>query len=561
MERYYRKELAHLKGVAAEFAAAHPALAPMLRGPSADPDVERLLEGVAFQTAVLRQKLDDDLPDLVQQLAALIFPHYLRPIPATTIVAFSPKPSLPRTETIPAGVQLASVPVEGTRCLFRTCAPVEIHPLQLSDAAFEAPALTLRFALQGLSTADWSPRSLRLFLAGPEAPEIYLLLCRSLQRIVLHDEQDSRLTVLPKECLQPAGFAQEEALIPYPPQSFPLYRLLQEYFTIPQRFLFLDLLGWERWLKRGNGSTFSIRFELDHFRDRPPKVRRDSFVLFAAPAVNLFKHDAAPLHLDHRAERYLVRPEGLTADQAQVFSVDRVTGFGAGGERVYHPFDAFRTAASPPCYNTTTVSSSQGPETYLTFAYHKDAGLPHAETLSLALTCSNGTLADGLGVGDLCECTASPDFAGCRNILPVTPALLPRFDEDLLGRLVAHLSLNRRAPADAADLRAILRLYLFEDSLNHASVAANRKRIEGMAHLVTEPAELVLDGMRVRGRNLRIAITEDNFAGRGDIFLFGTVVSHFLAGCAAINTFTSTTFDLKVETLLWKPQHGQPAVR
>ena len=52
--RYFQEELAHLKDLGAEFSKAHPALAPMLSGPTADPDVERLLEGVAFLTGLLQ---------------------------------------------------------------------------------------------------------------------------------------------------------------------------------------------------------------------------------------------------------------------------------------------------------------------------------------------------------------------------------------------------------------------------------------------------------------------------------------------------------------------------
>lgn len=138
--RYYQDELAYLKELGAEFSKAHPALAPMLTGPTADPDVERLLEGVAFLTALLRQKLDDEFPELINELMQLIWPHYLRPIPSTTIVAFTPKPTLKQSQIIPSGIQIASIPVEGTSCLFKTAYDLEIHPLNLLDASFAQPS-------------------------------------------------------------------------------------------------------------------------------------------------------------------------------------------------------------------------------------------------------------------------------------------------------------------------------------------------------------------------------------------------------------------------------------
>ena len=150
INKYYQQELSHLRDLAVEFSKAHPALAPMLSGASQDPDVERLLEGTAFLTGMLRQKLDDEFPEVVHGLMSLIFPHYLRPIPATTIMAFTPKPSLMETLTIPAGTALNSIPVDGTKCTFRTCYDVQVSPMQITRARVEdqpgrAPSLSPGF--------------------------------------------------------------------------------------------------------------------------------------------------------------------------------------------------------------------------------------------------------------------------------------------------------------------------------------------------------------------------------------------------------------------------------
>ncbi|MEE9556699.1 MAG: type VI secretion system baseplate subunit TssF, partial [Candidatus Adiutricales bacterium] len=85
--RHYQQELQNLKELAVEFSKAHPALAPMLSGQTQDPDVERLLEGVAFLTGMLREKLEDEFPEIIHGLLDLIFPHYLRPAPSTTMIA------------------------------------------------------------------------------------------------------------------------------------------------------------------------------------------------------------------------------------------------------------------------------------------------------------------------------------------------------------------------------------------------------------------------------------------------------------------------------------------
>lgn len=570
--RHYQEELARLKELGAEFAAAHPALAPMLGGPSADPDVERLLEGVAFQTALLRRKLDDDFPEVVHDLMRLMAPHYLRPVPATTVVAFTPKPSFVRSQTVPAGAQLASVPVEGTRCLFLTTSPVELHPLELLDASFaqpagKAPAVTLSFALSGITLAHWQPRSLRLFLAGDHAraAELFLILSRHLKRIILTPEEGGMPAILPAQCLQPAGFNDDEPLIPWPAHAFPGYRPLQEYLTAPQRFLFLELTGWERWTGRGAGSRFTVSFELGDLTLPPPRVRRESIALFATPAVNLFPHDADPILLDHRTERYPVRPAGLAPGHGQVHSVDRVTGFsrGTATERAYHPFEQFREpSALQPAFHTSAAPSPvrAGFDVYLSVAYQRGEGLPEQETLSVELTCTNGRLPESLRIGDLREPTAtSPEGATFRNIAPMTAALQPPLGRNLLWRLVSHLALNRLSLASAENLRALLSLYLFEDGGDQAALVANRRRIDGIEAVTATPADHLAGGHLLRGTEILLTLRGDHFAGPGDLFLFGSVLDRFLGGYAAINSYTRLTVreSLRGEEYPWPARLGQ----
>ena len=74
-QRYYQDELSYLRELGREFAAAHPALAHSLAEEGADPDVERLLEGFAFLGAQIRQKLDDEFPELTHSLLEMLYPR------------------------------------------------------------------------------------------------------------------------------------------------------------------------------------------------------------------------------------------------------------------------------------------------------------------------------------------------------------------------------------------------------------------------------------------------------------------------------------------------------
>jgi type VI secretion system protein ImpG len=60
---------------------------------------------------------------------------------------------------------------------------------------------------------------------------------------VLPTDGSTAQQVLPADCVRAVGFDDEHALLPVTLTGFAGYRLLQEYFAFPQRFLFFDLAG------------------------------------------------------------------------------------------------------------------------------------------------------------------------------------------------------------------------------------------------------------------------------------------------------------------------------
>ena len=499
--RYFQDEIANLRELGAEFSKAHPAVAPMLSGRSADPDVERLLEGVAFLTALLREKLDDEFPELIHELVQLIWPHYLRPIPAASIVAFTPKPTLQQTMTIPAGVQVASVPVEGTPCLFQTCYPVTIYPLEILEAAYietagQPPAISLTLELHNTSLKDWNPDSLRLYFSGETtpAPDLFMLLRQYLREIVIQPlDGGGEAAMLTPDNLKSVGYSDDECLLPYPGNSFPGYRILQEYFILPEKYLFLDLKGWGRWQNRGEGNRFEISFVFDQLPFVPSNIRKGDFVLGAAPVINIFPYDADPIRLDHRQTEYRVRPSGANDDHFQVYSVEKVIGFAQGSARetVYAPFEIFTPdPEANPVFHTRVKTSPvrSGFDMFLSAVYPPGTNPTVLVTLSIQLQCTNGYLPEGIRVGDICIPTGStPEYVEFKNLRPPTSNILPPLGTNLLWRLLSHLSLNYTSLATAENLRAILDLYNFEANRDRPAFLANQKRINGIEKVISSP--------------------------------------------------------------------------
>ena len=142
LNRFYRDELSFLRLQGREFAEAHPQLTRFLSEQSTDPDVERLLEGFAFLTGKLREKVEDEFPELTHSLLNMLWPNYLRPVPSCTIMRFDPQlHAISERQTVERYTEIKSRPLgeasRQTQCRFRTCRAVDIFPVSVAEAHAE----------------------------------------------------------------------------------------------------------------------------------------------------------------------------------------------------------------------------------------------------------------------------------------------------------------------------------------------------------------------------------------------------------------------------------------
>src|SRR6266851_9859901 len=284
---YYEQELSFLRQMGAEFASQYPKIASrLLLEPNRceDPHVERLIQGFALLAARIRYKLDDELPEITDALIQVLYPHYLAPLPSFTIAQFLLDPEqgkMTRGYPIKSGTTLFSEPVNGNPCRFRTCYPLILWPLEIVSARLDAPdrfnppakaAAVIRLSVRCLGGTNFSELqldTLRFFLNGEPSlvyglyEQIFRNLCQVQVRAAGAEKDPARFT-LPPSNVTAVGFDSDEGLLPYTPRSFVGYRLLQEYFAYPEKFLFFDLGELKRAAAMGFGSNAEILFFLDH---------------------------------------------------------------------------------------------------------------------------------------------------------------------------------------------------------------------------------------------------------------------------------------------------------
>jgi type VI secretion system protein ImpG len=595
---YYEQELNFLRQMGAEFAAQYPKIAGrLLLEPNRceDPHVERLIQAFALLAARIRHKLDDEFPELTEALLQVLYPHYLAPLPSFSIIQLVIDPDqgkLTGGYNINQGELLLSRSVDGAPCRFRTCYPLTLWPLEVTAARFDTPdrlnpppgaAAVIRLELKclgGIKFSDLQLATLRFFLnaEGPLAYGLYeLLFCNVCQVQVCSaggEKAPSRI-VLPPGCLRPVGFASNEGLLPYTPRSFLGYRLLQEYFAYPEKFLFFDLCE----LKRAGSMGFGDKVELLIFLNRLPRFEQplnvDTFRLGCAPVINLFNQIAEPIRLDRAQSEYRVIPDVRRQNATEIYTIDSVTSVSPYQPEpiTFQPFYSFKHTAERErqqafWYMTRRPSPRRGDagtDVYLSLVdLNYRATLPSVETLTLHTTCTNRDLPGKLPFGR--EGGSGGDFqlehpAPVSRIQclkkPTETARAP-LRRSAQWRLLSHLSLNYLSICEGGReaLQEILQLYDFWGS------TPIQQQITGISdvrsrRVVARPPSMGWNGF-CRGLEVTIEFDEEKYVGSG-VFLFASVLERFLGLYSSLNSFSqlvATTKQREEPLKRWPPRAG-----
>ncbi|MBY8948805.1 type VI secretion system baseplate subunit TssF [Pseudomonas sp. SH10-3B] len=585
---YYQSELSALRQLGRRFSERNPALAPFLGEAGQDPDVERLLEGFAFLTGRLRQKLDDELPELTHSLMHLLWPNYMRPIPAFSILQFDPLRQIGPGVMVARDTPVESVAVKGERCRFRTCYATRIQPLQLAALEYyvhgEQALLSLRLDMSAEGNfSECTFDQLRLHLSGDRyiSQALYLSLLREVEgiellplggdgRAVSGADGQALVLRLGGDQVTPVGFAEENALMPYPQNTFGGYRHLQEYFAFPEKYLFVDVGGLDVLhclpqdvLKKICSLKVCFKLRRGQATECPTL---DNVKLYCTPIVNLFKQDAVPIRLDGKQDEYLLIPGEYARANACVFSVDKVTGWRPGGlgYQAYVPFESFEhegdtaPSAAPASYCIRQRASAHhaGLDTWLRFA----DGQGHTqETLSIELTCTNHNLPGQLQAGEINQaCEQTPEGLSFRNICAPTASFAPPLEQDFLWRLISNMSLNYVSLSDIGALRMVLETYDVPRYYDLQAKKISQRKLGALRSIRHTAVDRLHLGMPFRGLRIDLAIDSQGFLGQGEAFVFASVLNEFFALYASLNAYHELrVISTQGDVYLWPPRMGQ----
>jgi type VI secretion system protein ImpG len=607
---YYERELTYLRQMGGEFARKYPKVAGrLLLDPDRcdDPHVNRLLEGFALLAARVHRRIDDDFPEISESLTRIIHPGYLRPIPSMTIVECQPDPSEGKKTAglrVPRGTQLVTkATVEGLPCRFRTAYEVEIWPFTVAAAEWRQPERMQRpprstTGVQAVAAARLRLRChrdvifsglplsrLRFHLAGDASVvySLYELLSENCIEIQLRDPRDEKKVIaLEPDRLRMVGFDAEESLLPYERRSMDGHRLLQEYFSMPEKFLFFDLEGLEPLAQAGFGEEAEIVFLFSSFERAERQqvlelgVNERTFRLSCTPAINLFLQAAEPILLNQTRHEYTVIPDNRHSEMIEVFSIEEVTATNPRLRQsvVLEPVHAYRhqtrNREGLAFWSATRRLSQLGerePSKVSISVVDLTGNFtdPEADVLMVRTLCTNFDLPSRFRFGAETGDFEAVGHAAAKTVIGLrrpTASVDPPGGQANLWRLISLLSLNYLSLNEEGRtaMQEILRLH------NLTGSTASDNEVGSILKMDSAPGFALVDSayglIPARGTQVEMEFDEQQFAGSG-LYLFAAVLDRFLAGYAAINSFSQLTArsTLRKEALgKWPPRAGTQAL-
>jgi len=592
---YYNRELQFVREMGAEFAQAYPRIAARLGMDGlecADPYVERLLEGFAFLTARVQLKLDARHPDFTQHLLEVVYPHFLNPTPSCAIIELMPdlkEGSLQAGHRVPRNTSLRSPLQKGERtaCELRTAHDVTLWPITVTEAKYLSGSGAL--SSQGISVDGQARTAIRLrlkvagglsFKALPLDSLTFHLKAtpdiahRILEQVVADcvgvyvrsTRQGSPVVALPAGVLRQVGLDDSEALLPVTRQSFQGYRLLQEYFSFPERFLFFSLNDLRRALRDCDGEEIEIFLAMSRTQSAlENSLDASHFRLHCTPAINLFPRVIDRVHVTPDETEYHLVPDRNRPMDFEIYSIQSLEGVAASGESIArirplysldHGTDAdsaYYTLQRRPRLMSTRQQQTGARSGYIgteCFVSLVDAArrsiASQIRQLDGTALCTNRDLPVQLATGqsrtdftvegggplEAVRCIAGPSY----------PRQSPAFG-DTAWKLISHLSLNylslveqgADAGAGAGLLRDMLALYA------DANDAAARRQVEGVRSISYAPVvrRIPIPGPISYGRGLQIVVTLDDTSFEGaSLVALGSVLERFFARYVSLNSFT-----------------------
>ncbi|TCB50758.1 type VI secretion system baseplate subunit TssF [Acinetobacter sp. ANC 4779] len=557
---YYEKQLQEFGQQSREFAQKYPKIAQRLslnQEQIDDPHIERLIQAFSLVAARIDKKLADSYDIFTRSLFEVMFPQYLKPFPACSVVSFediSKVKQLTEAHEIPKSTPLKSRSFKGVQCEFTTTRLVKLLPISLNNLNFKTnpsahmhlnqnATLSFNFEIFNQSTKQLMNEKLPIYLDAISNFPLQVLdnIFNKSTGFSLKIGNDFIEIPNPFEVM---GFDETESLLPVDQHTHHAYRLLMEYFCFPEKFNYLNLdLNFLKHLPTEQ-NEFEVRIHLKLNLNDQACIRNyaelnvANFKLFSVPVVNLFNKQAEPQKINHKQLEYSLVTDAHHPEFYQVYSIlemnmirekssqDQSTFpvFPFFAMSHYHQGDVqFFYSLSPTKLQNKSIGTG-----YSIISKHLSPHNTKSDFISTKLLCCNRDLPHE-ALSQVNNVLTLNDSNLTRRALVLKRPTKPYYFEQNKKeqwRIISHLSLNTLSFMKGnaiSHMKELLELYnlpllkenhLMIDSIKNINFSLTQKLVEA------KPFPLF-----VRGIKVNLAIDAQVFRGHS-LYIFTQLLSH-----------------------------------
>ncbi|GAL15258.1 protein ImpG/VasA [Vibrio astriarenae] len=484
---YFERELASLRSGLGDYAREHPKHAAAMRlnqNDQEDPNITRLIEAAALLNARTEKRLDEQFPELLQDLINIVYPGYLQVIPSYTPLCLDVdlEASVAVTE-LEKGSELA-ITHDGVESVFTLADDAVIYPYHISDIS--ATTAPFNFPTPGTLRRSESAIQITLKCNDPEALfsqlesehfDFYVkgfegskkglidILLLHTEVITLHS--DHQLVTVNGSSLRSRVADSSFNWLPTYDGHLIGYDILRDYFAFPDKASFMRIHDLGSALPKFVSNEVTLTF---YIKQLPAEYlslfNKDVFLLNTVPAINLYSRRGEPTRYDFSRLSVPVIADAQERERYTVVSVERVNEVLPTGEVPLTPIyeSSYWTDSDAPQWQSRQHWDETGQrQMTLSVSYSELPENQESVILSTQLLVCNGRIPCLITKGSQAVSLAAVDLCGVFKVIktPTAPQY-PSLDNELTWRFLAILNANFATLVQTDDptaaLQDILRL-------------------------------------------------------------------------------------------------------
>lgn len=554
--KYYQSELSFLVESGKDFCEQYPNLAKTLDFSSFgsdDPHVQRIIESVAFLNAKLQQRLDEQSPEISEEILHSIYPQFVTPIPSCTIMQFSANPTMLKSivgKIVPRGTLLHSNKTyEDQHYTFQTSMDIQIAPYIIQELiithtnTFTLPyeisntcENVLVIKLEKIPTEIISNK-IKFYIHMPEH------LANKMYEAIFGVFTDRKTPVFDGEkeigVINEVGFSEEEQLFPTSARVDVSYHNLLEYNAFYKKFMFFEVE-----LNQIFEDTLIIPLKTKENLE----IRENSLQLNCTPAVNLFTKTSEPIELNNKSNDYRIVPDYRTQENLEIHTLLKIEDTDSDTNRIFTPYFSCKHVLDNEkdyvfwvAKRTDSKYSQYGSDLFVSF---KSNNL-FETSIYARLICLQRNANRLIPANEEWSIEESPGGISCNNLERPTPWHMPPLKSEAQWRLISHLAINYFGFNNANGTGYIKELLKIYDFKKHT----NKNTLSTILNLDYEIKMVSFNRNIVPKAFITLEVDDTKPT---QIFLLSTVLGHFFANNLDFNTKLEFNLKRNSNDEIWK---------